>query len=43
MRVTLLAILALVLAAGQAVAELRIDITRGQVEPMPIAVTDFSG
>ena len=24
-------------------AELRIDITRGTVEPLPIAVTDFSG
>jgi TolB protein len=43
MRVTVLAILALVFATGQALAELRIDITRGQVEPMPIAVTDFSG
>ena len=29
------------LVSGPAAAELRIDITRGKVEPMPIAVTDF--
>ena len=28
---------------SSALAELRIDITRGTVEPMPIAVTDFTG
>jgi TolB protein len=31
------------LGIGPARAELRIDITRGTVEPMPIAVTDFLG
>ena len=39
-------VLALVLIFGVVVpasAELRIDITRGKVEPMPIAVTDFLG
>ena len=29
--------------AGPAAAELRIDITQGTVEPLPIAVTEFSG
>src|SRR4051812_39704479 len=29
--------------ASPAVAELRIDITRGHVEPMPIAVSPFDG
>lgn len=43
MRLTTLAVISLILSAGQAFAELRIDITRGQVEPMPIAVTDFAG
>lgn len=37
----------LVIATGSmirtAAAELRIDITRGKVEPMPIAITDFLG
>ena len=28
---------------GSALAELRIDITRGNVQPLPIAVTDFFG
>ena len=31
------------LAASPATAELRVDITRGSVEPLPIAVTDFLG
>ena len=35
--------LALVLGREAPAAELRIDITRGTVEPMPIAVTDFFG
>ncbi len=42
----LLSVLAFLLvlgAAGPAVAELRIDITRGVVEPLPIAITDFTG
>ena len=30
-------------AVGEARAELRIDITQGNVEPLPIAVTDFYG
>lgn len=39
------AILFAVLAifAGKANAELRVDITRGNVQPLPIAVTDFIG
>jgi TolB protein len=32
-----------VLAAGAAEAQLRLDITRGRVEPMPIAITTFAG
>ena len=43
MRLLVLSLVSLSLMAGQAIAELRIDITRGQVEPMPVAVTDFSG
>ncbi|WP_414639798.1 Tol-Pal system beta propeller repeat protein TolB [Arenibaculum sp.] len=40
----ILAFFAVVLAgAAPALAELRIDITSGSVEPMPIAVTDFVG
>jgi TolB protein len=35
--------LVLIAIAGTARAELRIDITRGKVEPMPIAVTTFLG
>ncbi|MFT5538934.1 MAG: TolB protein [Alphaproteobacteria bacterium] len=35
--------MAVIVWAVPAVAELRIDITRGKVEPMPIAVTDFLG
>jgi TolB protein len=38
-----LAIFVTFLGAIRANAELRIDITQGRVEPMPIAVTDFSG
>lgn len=43
--VALLALVGLVglILARPAVAELRIDITRGQMEPLPIAVTDFAG
>ena len=29
--------------ASQAFAEVRIDITRGHVEPLPIAIADFYG
>jgi len=32
-----------VLAPGMAAAQLRIDITQGTVEPLPIAITDFTG
>jgi TolB protein len=39
----LLAVALLVLAAGAARAELHIDITRGKVEPLPIAIPAFSG
>jgi TolB protein len=39
----LAALLALILAAGAARADLRIDITQGTVQPMPIAVVDFYG
>ncbi len=38
-----LAFLLLVCTAVTARAELRIDITRGQVEPLPVAVTDLFG
>jgi len=38
-----LAALFAMLFAGTARAELRIDITRGNVEPLPIAVVDFRG
>ena len=43
-RVAWIGVFALALVLGRAMpaaAELRIDITRGTVEPMPIAVTDF--
>ncbi len=36
-----LALLALCLAAGPAWAVLKIDITRGNLDPLPIAITDF--
>jgi TolB protein len=39
----LLVLLLMVAMAPAARAELRIDITKGQVEPLPIAVTDFFG
>jgi TolB protein len=38
-----LAALVLLVAATPAPAELRIDITRGKVEPMPIAIPPFAG
>ena len=41
--VTLAGFLALILLADTAQAELRIDITQGTVQPMPIAVVDFFG
>src|SRR5207302_10818493 len=37
------AALLLLLVPGPAAAELRIDITRGKVEPMPIAIPAFAG
>ena len=37
------AALCALLAVGSAQAEVRLDITRGRVEPMPIAVTTFPG
>ena len=37
------AVLAVVAAAGTARAELHIDIPRGKVDPMPIAIPDFAG
>ncbi len=39
----LLLVLPILILAGAARAELRIDITRGRVEPVPIAVSDFFG
>ncbi|MEQ8370177.1 MAG: Tol-Pal system beta propeller repeat protein TolB [Alphaproteobacteria bacterium] len=38
-----LMLLAVVLLAAPARAELRIDITRGQVEPVPVAIVPFQG
>jgi TolB protein len=38
-----LVICALLLTAGPALAELRLDVTRGKVEPMPIAIPAFAG
>ena len=38
-----LAVLALLLAASPASAQLRLDVTRGKVEPMPIAIPPFAG
>ncbi|TMJ72344.1 MAG: Tol-Pal system protein TolB, partial [Alphaproteobacteria bacterium] len=35
--------LALLLAASPAFAQLRLDVTRGKVEPMPIAIPPFAG
>src|SRR5437868_13590684 len=34
---------ALLLMAGPAFAQLRLDVTRGKVEPMPIAIPAFAG
>ncbi|MGB0478125.1 MAG: Tol-Pal system protein TolB, partial [Parvibaculales bacterium] len=34
---------ALTLVPGMALAALKIDITQGNVEPLPIAVLDFAG
>jgi TolB protein len=42
-RLHVVACLALLLASVAARAEVRLDITRGRVEPMPIAVTVFPG
>ena len=42
-RAVLAALVLLAAAALPAVAELRIDITRGKVEPMPIAIPPFAG
>ena len=39
----LLFVLALIPAAAQAQGELRVDVTRGTIEPMPIAISPFSG
>ncbi len=39
----LLAFLALVISSVPAMAELRVDITQGRVEPMPLAIMEFSG
>ncbi|OHC76519.1 MAG: Tol-Pal system beta propeller repeat protein TolB [Rhodospirillales bacterium RIFCSPLOWO2_12_FULL_58_28] len=41
--ITALVVLSLFSGAWPAAAELKIDITRGTVEPLPIAVVDFSG
>ncbi len=38
-----LALLAAHVAAPQAAAELRVDITRGNIEPLPIAIPEFHG
>ncbi len=43
MLVSLLTVLVMVLAALPARAELRIDVTRGTVEPLPIAISEFFG
>lgn len=42
-RAAFIAILLAVPMIGQAHAQVRIDITRGRVEPMPIAITTFAG
>ncbi len=43
MRNAIPVLLAVLLVAGAARAELRVDITQGKAEPLPIAVTDFIG
>ena len=42
-RVSVAFLIILTLSASVAVAQVRLDITRGRVEPMPIAVTHFPG
>ena len=37
------AVIGLIALSGPAAAELRIDITRGNIDPMPIAITEFGG
>ena len=39
----LAAALVIILAAAPALAELRVDITQGHLEPLPIAIIDFAG
>ncbi|SCA56802.1 Protein TolB [Candidatus Terasakiella magnetica] len=41
--VRFLAVFAVILSAFPALAELRVDITQGRVEPMPLAVVEFTG
>jgi TolB protein len=41
LRVLLVTALILAVSAAAARAELRIDITRGNIDPMPVAITDF--
>jgi len=43
MRKAVPVVLCVLLMAGMARAELRVDITQGKAEPLPIAVTDFFG
>lgn len=43
MRNAIPVLLAVLMMAGAARAELRVDITQGKAEPLPIAVTDFFG
>jgi len=38
-----LALVIMILVAPPAAAELQVDINRGKIEPMPIAVPTFSG
>lgn len=42
-RLLLPALLAALIFSGTARAELRIDITQGKVDPLPVAIADFSG
>ena len=43
MRPMVMAFLVTVLMAGAVQAELKVDITQGKAEPLPIAVSDFFG
>lgn len=43
MRASMLALISSLFFASAAHAELKIDITKGNVEPMPVAVTNFTG